>query len=118
MRVEHGEDFDGDFEYNSDTGAKGEPEDHDSGDITLDYNCGADAGAMRESTSQGTPLDCDINVAALEALANKNWATFVKITEEQQVFPGCVAGYRVSIVVTLLDDRMVNPPVSFLGLGY
>jgi hypothetical protein len=96
MRVEYGEAFEGDHGDNTDAGANGKVEEI-GGDVTLDYGGGANTDAVGQVTSQGTPLDSDMDVAALESFANKSWATLPKITKEQQVVPGRVVGYKVSI---------------------
>ncbi|KAF8837101.1 hypothetical protein BDN67DRAFT_1014129 [Paxillus ammoniavirescens] len=93
MRVEYGEAFEGDHGHNTDAGANGKVEDI-GGDVTLDYDGGANTDAVGEVTSQGTPLDSDKDVATLESFANKSWATLPKITKEQQVVPGRVVGYK------------------------
>ncbi|KIJ19748.1 hypothetical protein PAXINDRAFT_166002 [Paxillus involutus ATCC 200175] len=93
MRVEYGEAFEGDHGDNTDAGANGKVEEI-GGDVTLDYGGGANTDAVGQVTSQGTPLDSDMDVAALESFANKSWATLPKITKEQQVVPGRVVGYK------------------------
>ncbi|KIJ61031.1 hypothetical protein HYDPIDRAFT_31729 [Hydnomerulius pinastri MD-312] len=99
MRVEYGETVEEDPEYHAffEAAVTAGPDNVDGeGDITLDYGGETTVNLASESTSQGnvSDLKAEVDVAALESFANKNWSNLTKITREEQVTPGRMIGYK------------------------